>query len=301
MHKYWGRTENRQVATYNELNFSNGENLINARIRLWQIQSFQPIVNANVVFPTAFNFIFIFLPMEEAYNQLNEIKDTTDLSLIKLHLDRLKRASTLEPRGNYKIDSILKTIFKNNFTADLFDRVEELFFMIRDPRIFLDELDIYTRTRELIVPTLMFIFQLKKEFDMDYEDFYPKLLTTVTVYNCMSEGYLLFLLKALKDGGVDEDMLEPIIYKLSEITVEIPSKNCVKVLYAIIVIFRMHPELFRIANKLGQVYMLLNSFDYIANVAKRIFLEAENKHMRPAIVFLENFVFPMGDEDRESN
>lgn len=234
--------------------------------------------------------------MEDAYNQLFELKDSTDIQKIKLGLDKLKRMNIEHPNNNYKIDSILKSIFKNNLTAELFDRVEDLFSMIRDPRSFLNELDSFTEIRLLAVPTLMFIFDLKNEFQLDYDEFYHKLCATIQRESCVSEGYLLFLLKALKDNSIDEDLIEPIIYRLSEISIEIPSQNCVKVVYTIIVILRMHPGLFKITPKLGQIYMLLNSYEYIARIARRIFIESENQSMRPSMVFLENFVFPAGED-----
>ena len=242
--------------------------------------------------------------MEEAYDFLYELKDSTDLSQIKLSLDRLKRVSLEESNtvknNKIKIDSILKSIFKNNFTSELFDRIEELFFLIKDPRIFLDELDLFTENNLLLVPTLMFIFDLKQEFGMEYDSFYSKLCSSINKDNCISEGYLLFVLKALKNSSIDEELIEPIIYKLSEISVEIPSKFCVKVVYTIIVILRMHPVLFGITHNLGQIYMLLNSFEYIARIAKRIFIETENPNMRPSMVFLENFVFPKSEEQNKN-
>lgn len=235
--------------------------------------------------------------MEEAYTQLYELKDSSDIQAIKLSLDRIKRINTANPSHEYKIDTILKSIFRNNFTAELFDRIEDLFSMIKDPRMFLDELDTFTQAKHLVVPTLMFIFDLKKQFDMEYDEFYTKLCLTVQKENCISEGYLLFLLKALKSNSIDEDLIEPIIFRLSEVSVEIPSKCCAKVIYTIIVILRMHPGLFRITPKLGQIYMLLNSFEYIARIARRIFIESENPHLRPSMVFLENFVFPTGEDE----
>lgn len=230
--------------------------------------------------------------MEEALQQLYELKDTQNLQAIKNVLDKLIRLQKEDPNQNYKIDYILKSIFQNNMTAEIFDRIEELFPMIKDPRIFLDELDTIAENTEMIVPTLMFIFDLRQKFDLEYDEFFTKLLSTVYKENCMSEGYLLFLLKALKDSSIDEDLIEPIIYKLSEISIEVPSPECAKVIYTIIVILRMHPCLFRITPKLGQIYMLLNSFEYIARIARRIFVESENPHLRPSMVFLENFVFP---------
>lgn len=230
--------------------------------------------------------------MDEAYEQLFDLKDTTNTKDIKQVLNKIARINSENPNHGYKLDSILKSIFRNNFSAELFDRIEDLFSMIKDPRIFLDELDSFTNNRELIVPTLMFIFALRERFDLEYDEFYSKLCSTIQKENCVSEGYLLFLLKTLKVNSIDDDLLEPIIFKLSEVSIEVSSENCAKVVYTIIIILRMHPGLFRIVPRLGQIYMLLNSFEYIARIARRIFIEYENPHKRPTMVFLENFVFP---------
>lgn len=230
--------------------------------------------------------------MDEAYEQLYDLKDTQNLPAIKQVLNKIVRLNTENHDHGYKLDFILKSIFRNNLTAELFDKIEELFSMIKDPRTFLDELDSYTGNLELIVPTLMFIFELKENFDVEYDEFYHKLCSTVKRENCISEGYLLFLLKALKSNSIDEDLIEPIIFRLSEVSIEVSSQDCAKVIYTVIVILRMHPGLFRLVPRLGQVYMLLNSFEYIARIARRIFLEYENPKKRPTMVFLENFVFP---------
>jgi len=230
--------------------------------------------------------------MDLAFEKLEELKDSTDLEKIKLALDRLIRNSAAEaPSKPVYIDSVLKSIFRNNHTAELFDRVEDLFALIRDPRNFLDELDAYTDTKSLVVSTLMFIHELRVHFGTEYDEFYSKLAETVHKDNCASEGYLMFLLRVLT-AGVEEDDIVPIVVRLSEASVEVSSKNCVKVLYSIIVILRMHPGLFRMVKDLKQLYILLNSFEAISRIAKRIFVEAENPHCRPSMVFLENFVFP---------
>lgn len=235
--------------------------------------------------------------MDVAFKKLEELKNTTDLEGIKLALDRLIRAAAEFPESKkMHIDSILKCIFRNNLTAELFDRIEELFPFIRDPRNFIDELEKHLNNRSMTVSTLMFIHELQIHFKMEYSDFLVKLAETVRKENCQSEGYLLFLLQTLKTRDFEDDEIMPIVQRLSEISVEVSSRSCVKVLYSIIVILRMHPGLFRIAKNLEHLYILLNSFEPIAKIARRIFVEAENPECRPSTVFLENFVFPSLEE-----
>lgn len=235
--------------------------------------------------------------MENAIVKLEEIKNTKDIEKIKLALDRFKRAAN-EDNSQHKfyLDHIIKAILQNTNTAEFFDRIEDLFGYIRDPRNFLDELDSFTSSKVLIVPTLMFIFQLGNSFNFEYEEFYEKLYLTVQKDNCSSEGYLLFLLKALKDHRIDNEKIEPILRKLSEVSVEVSTKNCVKILYTIIVLLRMHPGLFRKVKNMNQLYILLRSTEPVARISRRIFVEAENPEMRPSMVFLENFVFPGVEE-----
>lgn len=231
------------------------------------------------------------LQMDEALMKLEELKNTTELNRIKVALDKLKNAPK-DKKSDVRIDWILKEIFRRNHTAELFDRIEEVFDYVKDPRIFIDELDIFTEDKNLIIPTLMFIYNLRRRFDFEYDDFYKKLHESIQRDNCQSEGYLLFLLKALKDTQIDDNDIKPIIVRLSEISTEISSRGCVKVLYTIIVILRMHPGLFRIVKDLNHLYILLESLDSINRIARRIFIEAENPEMRPTMVFLENFTFP---------
>lgn len=231
--------------------------------------------------------------MEYAFEKLEEVKNTIDIENIKLALDRFKRAS-LEDKSKTKlyIDKIIKSLFQNNGTAELFDRITDLFEHIKDPRNFLDELDGFTENTALVIPTLMFIHELQCHFNFEYEEFYSKLYATVQIENCISEGYLLFLLKALKDNKIEGKHIEPILTRLGEISTEISSAGCVKVLYTMIIMLRMHPWLFKRVKDINQLYLLLQSFDPISRIARRIFIEAENPEMRPTMIFLENFVFP---------
>lgn len=233
--------------------------------------------------------------MEEAIRDLRECESSTDLSEIKRCMDMLKSRSeeaTEEELSGYAIDHTLKRILRNNRSAEVLDRVEGLLVLVRDPRNFYDELDHLTTLRHLAVPTLMLVHEIRKHFNFEYEEFYTKLESTASRENLCSEEYLLFLLNALQDRRIDESVIIPIVKKLCMWSVEVSSGECVKILYSIIVILRMHPGCFKVVPELNQIYILLRSFPSISRVAERIFLEAENPHMRPSVVFLENFAFP---------
>lgn len=237
--------------------------------------------------------------MNEAFKKLDDLKTSTEIPKIKQALDKFKKASIENPtHESFFIDSILKSIFHTNTTTDFFDRIEDLFEFIRDPRNFIDELDRYTEKRALAVPTLMFINELRTRFDFEYEDFYLKIKNTVRKENCVSEGYLIFLIKTLKSNKIEEEDVKAILLMLSQVSIEVSSKSCVKVLYTIIIILRLHPGLFRIVKDMNQLYILLNSFESISKIVKRIFLEAENPESRPSMIFLENFVFPSFEEQQ---
>lgn len=233
--------------------------------------------------------------MEKAIKDLRECENSTDLSEIKRCLNVLRDRSieaTEAELSEYAIDHTLKCILRNNPSVEILDKIEDLLTLVRDPRNFYDELDHCISQRHLTVPTLMLVHEIRKHYNFEYEEFYTKLESTVSKENLYFEGYLLFLLKALQDRKIDESVVVPIIKKLCVCSVEISSSACIRVLYSVIVILRMHPGCFKAVPLLGQLYILLNSFDSISRIARRIFLEAENPHMRPPVVFLENFVFP---------
>lgn len=233
--------------------------------------------------------------MEEAINGLRECESSTNLGEIKRCMEVLKskaEEATEEELSEHAIDHTLKRILQNNPSAEILDRIEDLLVLVRDPRNFYDELDHFTTYRDLIVPTLMLVHEIRKHFNFEYEEFYTKLESTVSRDNLCSEGYLLFLLNALQDRRIDESVIVPIIRRLCVCSVEVSSGECIKVLYATIVLLRMHPGCFKIVSELNQLYILLKSFPSISRIAERIFLEAANPHMRPSVVFLENFVFP---------
>lgn len=233
--------------------------------------------------------------MEKAIESLRRCEDSTDLSEIKRCMDVLRNKSeeaTEAELAEYAIDNTLKRILRNNPNAEILDRVEGLLMLVRDPRNFYDELDHLTTEEHLIVPTLMLVYEIRKHFNFEYEEFYTKLESTVSKENLCFEGYLLFLLKALQDRRTEESVIVPIIKKLCACSVEVSSSVCIRVLYSVIVILRMHPGCFKAVPSLNHLYILLESFGPISRIARRIFLEAENPHMRPSVVFLENFVFP---------
>lgn len=263
--------------------------------------------------------------MNESLKQLEEFKDCTDIEKIKHCLDKVIRAlkattlacktcdkdGTKDAKSINKVDNCVicrkdtdkfsyldftvKKILQNNPTAELYDRIRDLFPLIKNPLIFSDELQLIFENSSQAVPTLMFIYEVISYYQVDYTDFYKMVLSTVTEENCCSDGYLLFVLNTLHRKFCKRVELEDVAFilqKLSEVSVEVSSRSAAKVLYTIIIILRMYPSLFEIVGQLNHIYMLLNSLEYIARIARRIFIEAANPEMRPAMVFLENFSFP---------
>lgn len=233
--------------------------------------------------------------MEKAIKDLKESIANVDFNELKRCLSLLATKTKEAPEEELKkhnIDMLIKTVLRKNPCVEILDKIEELLVAIKSPILILEELDRFTIQEHLAVPTLMLIFEMQNRFDIHYDTFYKKLETTVIKENVISEGYLLFVLKSLQNKRLHENEIIPIVRRLADLTTEVKSGACIKVLYSIIVILRMHPGCFKIVPSLKKLYLLLESFNEISTITKRIFLEAENPELRPSVVFLKNFTFP---------
>jgi len=233
--------------------------------------------------------------MEKIIKDLQDCSSSPDLNEIKRCLNLLAvKARELpdEQMKNYNVDPIIKTILRNHPCVEILDKISEILILSHSPVLFMDELNYFTAQPHLAVPTLMLIFEIKNRFDLEFPQFYEKLEETICRDNAISEGYLIFLLKTLQNRKLHTDEIAPIVKRLVQISTDTLSNECIKILYSVIVILRMHPGCFKIVHKLKKLYIFLESFDSIASIARRIFIEAENPELRPSMVFLENFSFP---------
>lgn len=200
------------------------------------------------------------------------------------------KSSTFD--SNVNVDYIIRDILRYTPEIDYLDKIVCLLEMVKAPGIFFNDILKFTDDSKSIVPALMLIFELKCRFEIEYEDFYIKLENSITTYHVEFEGYLIFIVTSLKDPHIPEKNVIPIIEKLVSMSLESKSSICVKILYTILVILRMHPGCFKIVNGLDALYIFLESLEPISAIARRIFVEAENSECRPKTVFLQNFRFP---------
>lgn len=231
--------------------------------------------------------------MDKAIQKLKENVDSLEVDLLCKILDEVARESATAPNTqNVAIDFELKTILKNNKSIEILERIGDLCHLIRDPRTFQDELEDYFNVKALLLPTLMLMFQFYTAFKYQPDSFYVRLYDTINVDNIQSEGYLLFLLKCLDKQNLEQDVIDSCLRMLSKLSIEVNSDSCIKIIYCILVIMRMHPAAFELAEELKELNMLMYSFDSIKNIVQRIFIEAKYPLKRPKMVFLQNFVFP---------
>lgn len=237
--------------------------------------------------------------MEQAIAELEENIDSADIDQIVPILNRIVHiSSSLDPEtlSTYSLDPLIRRLLRSNRCVELVEKIADLLPLIRDPRNFQDELISLLEIRPLALPVLMLIFQLSQDFDFTYGEFYNNLEDILSVDNIQSEGFLFFILRCLEPKDIDFETLKSFLQRLSSLAVFISSVACIKVLYCILVIMRMHPAAFRVAKDLKELYILAYSFESIRNIVKRIFIEAKHPKRRPKVIFLESFTFPALDD-----
>lgn len=235
------------------------------------------------------------LPMQAAYENLNKNLDSNDVDLICKLLGIIADESlklSQSKLSDFYLDFKIKKIIKNLKCIEIIEKIGDLCHLIKDPRNFHDELVSYLNVKHLLLPTLMLMYQLNGVFKVNYDEFYPKLFETLTIENMQSEGYLLFILRCLNVNSLEEEIIENFLKQISKISVEVNSECCIKLVYCILVIMRIHPATFKFTNDLKELNMLIYSFESIKNIVQRIFIEAKYPEKRPKMVFLQNFAFP---------
>lgn len=233
--------------------------------------------------------------MDKAVAELEALANTNDIYHINRVLDIIIDESSRldgEALSAYALDPALKRILRNNKRIEVVEKIGDLFSLIRDPRNFHDELVELLDEPCLMIPTLMLMFELSQDFDFEYADFYVRLAESLTIENVQSEGFLLFVLRCLNKRTLDLPVLELYLRRLSQLSVAVPSGACIKIVYCILVIMRMHPASFAMCDELKELHILACSFESIKNIVQRIFIEARCPKKRPKVVFLQNFAFP---------
>lgn len=233
--------------------------------------------------------------MEKAVRDLKEVDPKEDTNEICRLMDIvIMHASTMtnEELVEYSLDPIIKKILKHHMCIQIIEKIGDMLTIIRDPRNFYDELVEFMKQPTLVLPTLMLMYQLKQCFEFEYDDFYNKLGEVLVVGNVESEGFLLFMLKCLEDQTIEIQVVEKILQKLSWLSVEVSSDVCIRIVYCILVIMRMHPASFKYLSHMKEMDIHLHSLDSIKNIVKRIYAEAVDAKKRPKMVFLQNFAFP---------
>lgn len=233
--------------------------------------------------------------MEKALANLKDTAETADTQQTISLLDTLiVEADNLsaEELTQYTIDPIIKKLLKTQPSIELLEKIGDLLFLIRDPRNFHAELVETATTESLTLPMLMLIFQIRQEFVFPYEQFYSQLLNLISVKTLKSEGFLFFLLRCFENKDIDFATVADLLRRLSTFSVVVPSQVCIRIVYTMLVIMRIHPAAFRLVPELNELSLLSASFDSIKKIVHRIFIEAEHPSERPKAIFLQNFTFP---------
>lgn len=233
--------------------------------------------------------------MDKAIEDLNANVNSGDMDHVIKLLDIVAEETTRlsnEDVSAYSIDFALKQILRNNKHIEIIEKTGDLLLLVRDPRNFQDELAEIMADRNLVLPTLMLMYQIGQDFDFEYEAFYQRLEEILTVDNVQSEGFLIFMLRCLNKRTLEFATIELFLKRLSSLSVSVFSRDSVKIVYCMLVIMRMHPACFVLTDDLKELSLLACSFESIKNIIQRIYIEAENPSKRPKVVFLQNFAFP---------
>ncbi|KAI5149520.1 hypothetical protein ENBRE01_0954 [Enteropsectra breve] len=233
--------------------------------------------------------------LEVSLDQQNLLETIRLLDAISLYIPQIKKSDIQK----YQMDGYIKRALKMQKSIEILEKIAALSALIKDPRNFYDELVAYLGIREMEIATLMLIYHLSENFDFEYDDFYVKLADSLNPANANSEGTLLFVLQCIEKKCAPKEMTERLVTKLASLSLQVSSEACVRIVYCILVIMRMHPALFKLAKDLKELHILKESFETIARIVERIFLEAESPKYRPKVVFLQNFAFPPLFEQNE--
>lgn len=237
----------------------------------------------------------IFIPMDRAIGDLSAAAGSGDTDSIVKLLDAVANEAeglSSEEIAGHSIDHILKQILRNNRRIEVIEKIGDLLLLVRDPRNFQDELVELMEDERLVLPTLMLMYQMNQDFGFEYDGFYQRLVEVVTGENVQSEGFLLFMVRCLGRRGLEFRVVEMFLRRLSGLSTSVLSRDCIKIVYCMLVIMRMHPACFALADDLKELSLLACSFGPIKGVVQRIYIEAEHPQKRPKMVFLENFAFP---------
>lgn len=248
-------------------------------------------------------WIYFFLPrlyftahMDEAMAELAGSLKSADVEhitkLLDIILERSKDLDT-ETKSRYILDSHLKQLLRKHPSIEIIEKIGDLFPLVRDPRNFYDELIDTLSYKLLILPSLMLIFHISSHFDFVYDDFYVKLEETVTEENVKSEGYLLFVLRCLDNRNIELGVVERFLKRFSQLSITVPSDVCVRIVYCMLVLMRIHPASFQFADSFKELTVLSRAVGPIKAITHQIFTESKYPERRPKAIFLNNFTFPM--------
>ncbi len=233
--------------------------------------------------------------MNQAIQELEQNINIEDRELLLFFLNKviseMKNLSN-EELATYSIDFIIKDLLRIHKCGELIEKIPDLLPIIRDPRNFYNELEMLFEDSKLTIATLMLIYELSKNYNFEYEHFYEKLENATNIENVNSDGFIFFLLQCLENKNVPLNVIKRFLHILSSLSVNVSSSVCLKLIYSILVIMRMHPVAFKFSNELKELYILAYSFEPIYIIVKRIFIESSDSTKRPKQVFLDNFLFP---------
>ncbi|ORD93974.1 hypothetical protein ECANGB1_1321 [Enterospora canceri] len=225
--------------------------------------------------------------------------DTDGVVEILSRISEMTSSFDAETLAQFSIDLELKQVLRENRKAEVIEKTAELLPLIRNPKNLYDELVGCLGDEELGIPTLMTVYLLQQETEFHFSGFEAAVLDAIRPENARVEGFLFFILQIAERSIINRgcrtfmvQVADRLILAATDGVGE--SKAATRILYAVLVLLRMHPAIFQEV-QLRRLNILRASVGNVRQMAERILLEARNAFLRPKRVFLDNFSFPEDD------
>ncbi|ADM11421.1 uncharacterized protein Eint_041320 [Encephalitozoon intestinalis ATCC 50506] len=263
--------------------------------------------------------------MDEAVEKLELVLESKVENLPEKIMDALEdlvQASlecSSEEMVEYELDEILINAFDKTSHKDhkrLMEMLLDLMSCMRDPR------NIYPAVEKYFSPECNFsmdaakvIFVMKRDFGFEFDGFLSTLLDCIRPENIENdtERRLFFILMVLDNGSVPLVVTKAFVKKLCNVSLQVKSSCCHKILWGVLWIMRFHPMAYAMAKResfekdlewnvsvtinqfqpyLFELDILSESLKGIQKVVSLIKREAMDAKNRPKLLSLDNVIFP---------
>ncbi|AFN82899.1 hypothetical protein EROM_041330 [Encephalitozoon romaleae SJ-2008] len=263
--------------------------------------------------------------MEQAVANLGLILESRAENKSKMVMEALEGlvksilGSSYEEIANYELDEMLTESFDKTVCEDhkrFVEMLPDLVSCMRDPRNIFPAIERYFNPEcDFSIDVAKVVFVMKRDFGFEFDGFHSTLFDCITSRNIEEdiEKKLLFILMTLEDGSTPLAVAKAFIKKLCNISLQVKSSHCHKILWTILWIMRFHPMTYVMARKesfrkdlewavsiemdsfqpyLFELDILGESLEGIKKIVNLIKREAVHAKSRPKLLSLTDISFP---------